>query len=75
MKIETPTLDIARAIGLRDLQAVCTGCGQRFAVPISAINLPGHTPLELIGALRQISCDECSAPSEIDVSAIGFGPP
>ena len=69
------TIDFVLSLGMRDVVAVCTGCGEQFSVPVSAIDLPGHTPLELVSSLRPIACDECSAPAEVDVRAMGFEPP
>ncbi len=66
------TLDFVQSIGLHELQAVCTSCGARFAVRISAIDLPGETALDAIPALRLIACEDCSGPSEIDLEAAGF---
>ena len=69
-----PTIDTARSIGISDLQVVCSECGAKFAVPLSSIDLPGDTPLGLIGTLRLIACVECSAPSDVDIRAMGFHP-
>lgn len=70
-----PTIDHVRSIGVRDLLVVCTECGERFTVPLAAIDLPGETPLTAIPKLRRLACVKCSAPAEVDVLGMGFDPP
>lgn len=72
--MRAPTLDSARSIGLHDLLAVCTICGERFAVAFATIDLPGDTLLEAIPKRRPIACAECSGPAKVDVLGMGFEP-
>ncbi len=67
-----PTLDYAQSLGLRDLPVVCSRCQALFVVRLSAIDLPGHTSLDLIPTLRPIACEECGGPSEVDLEEMGL---
>lgn len=59
---------------MRDLHAVCSKCGEQFAVPLAAIDLPGDTPLKAVPTLRPIACAKCSAPADVDIHAMGLDP-
>ncbi len=72
MNEPSPTLDLARALGFRTLAVVCPSCGAEFGVPLSAIDLPGDTPLAKLGAARPLACVNCSGAGEISLQAMGF---
>lgn len=72
MSIAAPTIDFALSIGLRDLVVACLDCGERFTVPLSAIDLPGDTRLAEIASLRPLPCIECSGNGVVDLETIGF---
>lgn len=72
MDIKDPPLDVARSMGIRDLAVLCPACGERFAVPISAIDLPGDVRLSQVAAIRPLACPNCSASGEIELVAMGF---
>ncbi len=70
--MKTPSLDVALAMGLRDLQLVCRQCRAYAILPLSSIDLPGDTPLDRIATLRPIACAKCSGACEVDLQAMGF---
>jgi len=53
------------AVGVTFVELVCPNCGERFNVPIAALNLPADTLLSAITGLRAIPCPQCSALSKV----------
>ena len=56
MMMLNSTPDMLRMSGLRIIAAECTACKQAFDVPISAVDLPGDTPLSAVSRLRPQVC-------------------
>jgi hypothetical protein len=58
-------LDELSAIGMTSIPFVCPACGAAFSVPISALDVPGGTPLNRITLLRTVPCPHCSSPGRL----------
>ncbi len=74
MDVKNTSLDAVRSVGIRDLAVFCPECGEQFVIPLSAIDLPGDTPLSQIATLRHLACVECPAACAVDLEAMGFQP-